>query len=181
MRDASVAPIHVGGCGLIYLRYVGLVANDANRWCHKVSSAWTGVYRFIRRSLAILSACWRRVNIPVAPDMAGTVLCRVPSSLCQRIREHQLALGEMVLSRERRLRLQSSRRVRTCLTVSISRIRTTFCLLQAALPLQSFLREIGSSLSLCLARSEERRVAFPYSTPSLLAPADATGSSGTND
>ena len=87
--------------------------------------------------------------------MAGTVLLRVPRSLCQRILGHRLALGEMVLSRARRLVLRSSGRVRTCFTVSIANPRTTFCVLQAALPLRSFLREIGSSramLSLLLRR-----------------------------
>ena len=54
VREASVAPIHVGGCGLIYLRCVDLVANDATIWRHKVSSVWTGVYRFIRRPLDVL-------------------------------------------------------------------------------------------------------------------------------
>ena len=47
MREASIAPINVGGLGLISLKYVGLDANDANRWRHKVSSAWTGVDKFI--------------------------------------------------------------------------------------------------------------------------------------
>ena len=81
VREVSVATIHVGGCGLISLRYVGLVANDATRWRHKVSSAWTGVDSFIRQPLAVLSAYWRRVNIPAAPVMAGMVLHRVPISL----------------------------------------------------------------------------------------------------
>ena len=45
------------------------------------------------------------MNIPVTPDMAGTVLHRVPSSLCQRHRYHRLAMGGVVLIRERRLRL----------------------------------------------------------------------------
>ena len=31
VREASVAPIHVGGCGLISRRCIGLVANDATR------------------------------------------------------------------------------------------------------------------------------------------------------
>ena len=31
VREASVAPIHVGGCGLISRRCVGLVANDATK------------------------------------------------------------------------------------------------------------------------------------------------------
>ena len=93
VREASVAPIHVGGCSLISLRCVGLVSNDAARWRHKVSSTWTGVDRFIRRPFAVLSACWRWVNIPAAPAMVGLVLRRVPSSLCQRRQEHRLALG----------------------------------------------------------------------------------------
>ena len=38
VREASVAPIHVGGCGLISRRSVVLAANDAIRWCHTVSS-----------------------------------------------------------------------------------------------------------------------------------------------
>ena len=147
VREAPVAPIHVGRCGLISLRCVGLVNNDVTRWRHKVSSAWTGGDRFIRRLFAVLSACWRQVNILAFPAMVGTVLLRVPSSLCQRRQEHRLTLGGMVLIRERILRLQSSRRVRTCLTVSIAHHRTTFCLLRAASPLRSFLREIGSSLA----------------------------------
>ena len=81
VREASVAPINVGGCGLIYLRCVSMVANYATRWSHKVSSACTGVDRFIRLPFAVLSACWRRVNIPAALAVAGTVLHRVPSSL----------------------------------------------------------------------------------------------------
>ena len=54
LREASVAKIHVGGCGLMYLRCIGMVANDATRWRHDVSSAWTGVDRFIWRHLVIL-------------------------------------------------------------------------------------------------------------------------------
>ena len=84
MREASVAPIHVGGRGLISLRCVGLVANDATIWRHKVSSALTGAERFIRRPLDVLSLCWMRVNTPAAPNMAGMVLRRVPSILCQK-------------------------------------------------------------------------------------------------
>ena len=38
VREASVAPIHVGGCGLISRRCMGLAANDATRWRHTVSS-----------------------------------------------------------------------------------------------------------------------------------------------
>ena len=147
VREAPVAPIHVGGCGLISLRCVGLVDNDAIRWRHKVSSAWTGGDRFIWHLFAVLSACWMKVNILATPAMAGTVLRRVPSSLCQRRQEHRLTLGGMVSIRERILRLQSSGRVRTCLTVSIDHHRTTFCVLRAASPFRSFLREIGSSLA----------------------------------
>ena len=156
------ALIHVGGCGLISLRCVGLVANNMTRWRHKVSSAWTGVERFIRRPFAVLSACWRRVNISTNPAMAGTVLLRVPSSLFQRRWKHWLALGGMVLSKERRLRLRSSRRARNCLMVSIAHPRMTFCVLQAVSPLRSFLREIDfylalSSLSLGRKRSSMAR------------------------
>ena len=103
VREVSIATIHVGLCGLISLRYVGLVAIDATRWRHKVSSACTGVDRFTRRPLAVLRAFWRRVNIPAALAMVGTVLHKVPSIFCQRRREHRLTLGEMVSSRERRL------------------------------------------------------------------------------
>ena len=145
VMEVSVEPIHVGGFGLIALRCVGLDANDATRWRHKVSSAWTSVDRFIRRPLAAMSACQRQVNIPAAPAVAGTVLRRVPSSLCQRRREHHLALGEMVLSRAKRLLLRSSGRMKNCLTVLIAQLRTTFCMLQAASPLRIFLRKIGSS------------------------------------
>ena len=38
VREASVAPIHVGGCGMVSRRCVGLAANDATRWRHTVSS-----------------------------------------------------------------------------------------------------------------------------------------------
>ena len=148
VREVSVEPIHVGECGLISLRCVGLVANDATRWRHKVSFAWTGVDRFIRRPLGVLSVCWRQVNIFSAPAMAETVLNRVPSNLFQCRRDHRLALGGMVLSRERILRFQSSGRVSNCLTVSIAHSRTNFCVLQATSPLRSFLREIGYSLAL---------------------------------
>ena len=48
-------------------------------------------------------------------------------------------------SRGMRLPFWSSGRVRICLTVSIAYPRTTFCVLQSALHLRSFLREIGSS------------------------------------
>ena len=138
-------PIDVGGCGLIYRRCVGLVANDATRWRQTVSSLWNSVDRFIRRPLAVLRACWRQVNIPDAPDMVGTVLHWVPRSLYQRLREHRLALGGMVLTMARRLALRLSGRARTCFTVSISQPRITFCVLQAASTLRSFLRNIGSS------------------------------------
>ena len=143
--------------GLISLRCVGLVAKDATRWRHKVSSAWNGVDSFIRCPFAVLSACWRQVNIPAAPAMAGPVLHRVPSSLCQRHQEHRLALGAggVVSSREGRFCLRSSGRVRTYLTVSISHLRTTFCVLQVTSPLWSFLGGIDSSLvvsSLALSR-----------------------------
>ena len=57
VKEASVAPIHVGGCGLIYRRCVGLAANDTTRWRHRVSSSWTGVERFIRCPFAVLRAC----------------------------------------------------------------------------------------------------------------------------
>ena len=136
---------HVEGVGLICLRCVGLAANYATRWCHMVSSSWTGVDRFIWRPLAALSACWRRVNIPAAPAMATTVLRRVPSSLCQCRRENCLALGGLVSIRARRLLLRSSRRVRNFLTVSIAQPRMTFYVLQMSLPLQRFLSEIVSS------------------------------------
>ena len=106
VREASVAQINVGGCSLIYLRCVALAANDATRWRHKVSYAWTGVDRFIRSPFSVLSDCWRRVNITVVLAMAGKVLRRVPSSLFQCRREHRLALGGVVSRRERRLLLR---------------------------------------------------------------------------
>ena len=89
-------PIHVGGCGLISLGCVGLASNDVTRWRHKVSSAWTDPFD-------VLSPCCRRLNIPTAPDMAGMVLRRVPSSFCQNFLEHLLALGGVILSRASRL------------------------------------------------------------------------------
>ena len=52
----------------------------------------------------------------------------------------------MVFSRERILHLQSSGRVSTFLTVSITHPRTDLCVLQAPSPLRRFLRDIGSSL-----------------------------------
>ena len=91
-----------------------------------VSSSCTDVVRFIRSPFAVFKVCWRWVTIPVAPAMAGTVIRRVPSTLCQRHREHRLALGGMVSSRSRRLVLRSSGRVMTCFMVSISQPRTTF-------------------------------------------------------
>ena len=96
VREVSVAPIHVGGCSLIFHRCVGLVDNDATIWCHKVSSAWSGLDRFICCPLAVLRVCWSRVKVPAAPDMAGTVLRRVPSSLFQIHQEHLMVLGGMV-------------------------------------------------------------------------------------
>ena len=57
VREASVAPIHVGGCGLISRICVGMAANDATRWRHTVNSSWTGVERFIRRPFAVLRGC----------------------------------------------------------------------------------------------------------------------------
>ena len=57
VREASVAPIHVGGCVLISRRCIGLAANDATRWRHTVSSSWTGVVRFIRSPFVVLRAC----------------------------------------------------------------------------------------------------------------------------
>ena len=143
VREASVSPIHVGGCGLISRRCISLVKNYATRWRHTVSSSWTGVVRFIRCPFAVFKACWSRVNILVAPAMAGTVLRRVPSSLCQRSQEHRLALGGVVSSRARKLVLRSAGRLRNCFTISIAQPRTTFCVLQAASPLRSFLREMG--------------------------------------
>ena len=145
VREASVAPIHVGGCGRISRRYVGLVASDATRWRHTVNSSLTGGVILILRPFAFFNACCRRVNIPAAPAIAGTVLLRVPSSLCQRLREHWLKQGGTVSSRDSRLVLRSSGRVRTCFAVSIAHPRTTFFVLQAALTLRSFLREMGSS------------------------------------
>ena len=38
VREASVALIHVGGCGFISCRCIGLAANGATRWHHTVSS-----------------------------------------------------------------------------------------------------------------------------------------------
>ena len=133
-------PIHVGVCGLIPIRCVGMAANNETILRHKVSSVWTGVDRFIWRPFAVLSACCRQVNIPTATDMAVTVLYMVPISLCQHCRERWLVLGGMMSIRERRLFLQYSRRVMICLKVSITQPRTTFCILQAESPLRSFLR-----------------------------------------
>ena len=59
VREASMAPIHVGVCGLIPIRCVGMAANNETILRHKVSSVWTGVDRFIWRPFAVLSACWR--------------------------------------------------------------------------------------------------------------------------
>ena len=53
--------------------------------------------------------------------------------------------GGMVSIRLRRFLLQSSGRVRTCLTVPIAQPRTTLCVLQVASTLRIFLREMGSS------------------------------------
>ena len=110
-----------------------------------VSSSCTGVFRFILRPFAVFNACCRRVNIPTAPAMAGTVFRRVPSNLCQRLREHRLALGGTVSSRASRLDLRSSGRVSTCFAVSIAQPRMTFFVIQAASHFRSFLRKMGSS------------------------------------
>ena len=48
-------------------------------------------------------------------------------------------------SRASRLDLRSSGRVSTCFAVSIAQPRMTFFVLQAASPLRSFLRDMGSS------------------------------------
>ena len=70
-----------------------MVANDGTRWRHKFSSEWNGVDKFIQIPLAVLSACWRRVNMPAAPAMAGTVLRRFPSSFFKCRWYHRLAMG----------------------------------------------------------------------------------------
>ena len=85
------------------------------------------------------------MNIPVAPAMAGTVICIVSSNLCQRLREHRLALGGAVYSRASRFDLCLSGRVKTCFEVSIAQPRMTFFVLQAASLLRSFLIDMGSS------------------------------------
>ena len=126
VREASVAPIHVGGCGLISRRCVGLVANDATKWRHMVSYSCTGVVRFTLRPFAVFNACWRQVNIPAAPDMANTVLRKAPINLCQRLCENRLALGGTVSSRASRFDLRLSGRVGTCFMVSIAQPRMTF-------------------------------------------------------
>ena len=99
----------------------------------------------ILRPFAFFNACFRRVNISAAPSIVGTVLRRVPSSLCHRLQEHRLALGGTVSSRASRLALRSSGRVRTCFAVSIAQPRMIFFVLQVASPLRSFLRDMGSS------------------------------------
>ena len=113
VREAYIASIHVGGFGLIYLRYAGLAASDATRCRHKVISVWTGADGCIWRPLAVLSVCWSRVKMPADPAMEGTVLRRVPISLCQCRHGHQIALGGMVLSRAISFPLWSCGRVRT--------------------------------------------------------------------
>ena len=96
-------------------------------------------------SFRCFNAWWRQVKIPAAPAMAGTVIHRVPSNLCQRLREHRLALGGTVSSRATRIDLRSYGRVITFFAVSIAQPRMTFFVIQAASHLRSFLREMGSS------------------------------------
>ena len=103
VREVSVTPIHVEGCGLISIRFVDLDANDATRWLHKVSSAWSGVDMFICPPFAVLSACWRRVNILATPAIVGMLLRRVLISLIQCLREHRMAMKGVVLVRGGRL------------------------------------------------------------------------------
>ena len=62
----------------------------------------------------------------------------------QRLLQHWLALGGAVSSRDIRLDLRSSGRVRTCFSVLIAQPRMTFFVLHSASPLRSFLREMGS-------------------------------------
>ena len=93
VRGASLAPIHVGGLGLISLRCVGMVDKDGTRWRHRFSLEWTGADKFIRSPLAVLSTHWRWVNMPAALAMAGTVLRRFPSSFFKCRWYHRLAMG----------------------------------------------------------------------------------------
>ena len=83
--------------------------------------------------------------MPAYPDRVGTVIHRVPIGLCQSRREHRIMLGGMVSRRAISFSRHSYDRVITCLTVSITQLRTTFYMLQAALTLRIFLNKIGSS------------------------------------
>ena len=58
VRDTSVPPIHVGGLGLIYLRWVVVSARESMRCRNSVRSAWTGTGAdsAIRRPWAVPSA-----------------------------------------------------------------------------------------------------------------------------
>ena len=97
-----------------------------------VRSTWTGSDSAIRRTWDVLCVFWSRVNMPATPDMVGTVLCRVPRILCQRLHRYLHALGGMVTSRDMILTLRSYGSVKTCWTVLISQPSSTFCVLQAA-------------------------------------------------
>ena len=148
MRDAYVAPIHVGISGQIYLRWVGSLARDATRCLQRLSSSWTAAVMIMQRPAAPLIACWSLINIPWDPAMAGTALRR-------RLRRHfRLFLKQRWASFGIELRALMSLsfcacgRVSSCWAVSMAHPSTVLVVLQRESPLFSFLTEIGSRRSL---------------------------------
>ena len=77
-RDVYVSPVHVGRCGLIYLKWVGLSAKEQIRCYHRFSSSCTCAVRSTLLPSAVSSALYNLLNITVAPDISGTALCSKP-------------------------------------------------------------------------------------------------------
>ena len=61
-RDASVASIHVGLSGRIFLRWVGQSARDTKRCLQRFGSLWTAAVMIKRQPAATRSACWSLLN-----------------------------------------------------------------------------------------------------------------------
>ena len=78
-----MAPIHVGGCGQISRKCVGLVASDATRWLQTVNSSLTGGGRLIFCPFAFFNTCCR-INLthPVKEEL--TVWRHLVTSLATR-------------------------------------------------------------------------------------------------
>ena len=78
---ASVVPIQVGGKGCNSRRWVGLLARLLTNLYQALSSSCTSVVSWTCLPAAILRVCCTRVNMPLDPETAGVMLCRIPRSL----------------------------------------------------------------------------------------------------